>query len=49
MFEESPVILEKVISINERLDSISAEVTRMRWFVLGAVGISLIVLIASFF
>jgi hypothetical protein len=49
MFEESPLILEKVISINERLDSVSAEVIRMRWFVLGAVGISLIVLIASFF
>lgn len=49
MSEETPLILERVTALNDRLDNVSSEVIRMRWFVLGAVAVSLIVLIASFF
>jgi hypothetical protein len=49
MFEETPIILEKVTSLTNQLDLVSSEVLKMRWFIIGAVAISLIVLIISFF
>jgi uncharacterized protein YqgV (UPF0045/DUF77 family) len=49
MFEETPLILEKVTLLNDQLDKVSVEVMRMRWFVVGAVAVSILVLIVSFF
>jgi len=45
---QMPNITEKINNHSAQLDKISSEVMRMRWFVVGAVVISLIVLIASF-
>jgi len=49
MSEEVPDIREKVTALSDKLDRVSSEVIRMRWFVIGAVAISIIVLVASFF
>jgi hypothetical protein len=49
IFEESPLILDKVTTLSNQLDKVSYEVMRMRWFVMGAVAVSIIVLIVSFF
>ena len=46
---QMPNITEKVDKHSSQLDSVTDEVKRMRWFIVGAVVISLIVLIASFF
>ena len=46
---QMPNITEKINNHSAQLDKISSEVIRMRWFVVGAVLISLAVLIASFF
>ena len=49
MSEEVPDIQGKVTALSDKLDRVSSEVIRMRWFVIGAVAISIIVLVASFF
>ena len=49
MSEEIPDILEKVTSHLSQIEKTSYEVMRMRWFVIGAVAISIIVLVISFF
>ena len=49
MAEIVPKMMETVSKQAEQLDRVSAEVRMMRWFVIGAVGVSLVTLIASFF
>lgn len=49
MSEEIPDILERVTALLSHIEKTSSEVMRMRWFVIGAVAISIIVLIFSFF
>lgn len=49
MAEIVPKIMETVTKQAEQLDQVSAEVRMMRWFVIGAVGVSIVTLIASFF
>jgi hypothetical protein len=49
MHEETPLILEKVTLLTNQLEKVSYEIMRMRWFVIGAVAVSVIVLIVSFF
>ncbi|MFC1511822.1 hypothetical protein ACFL5H_01340 [Candidatus Latescibacterota bacterium] len=49
MSEEIPDIQEKVTALFSQIEKSSSEIVRMRWFVIGAVAISIIVLIASFF
>jgi hypothetical protein len=49
MYEETPLILEKVTLLASQLDNVSYEVKRMRLFIIGAVAVSIIVLVVSFF
>ena len=49
MSGELPETLDKVTALSDQLDRVTAEVKRMRWYVIGAVVISIIVLAASFF
>ena len=49
MSEEIPDILGRVTALLDQIENTSHEVMRMRWFVIGAVAISIIVLITSFF
>jgi len=49
MSVEIPDILERVTALLSNIEKTSSEVMRMRWFVIGAVAISIIVLIISFF
>jgi len=43
-----PRMQETISSINEQMENVTAEVKRMRWFVVAAVGISIVVLVTSF-
>lgn len=47
--EDLPSVLDRVNTISAGMERMAAQVNQMRWFVAGAVGISLIVLIVSFF
>jgi hypothetical protein len=47
--EDVPSVLDRVNTIASGMDRMTAQVNHMRWLVAGAVGISLIVLIVSFF
>lgn len=49
MSGQVPDIQEKVTNLSEQLDRVSAEVMRMRWYVIGAAAVSIIVLVSSFF